>query len=288
MPSLGESNRRDRIVSTPVPCYAPFMIRKSHFQFVRLAFLIVLVMATLLPATSSADGNANEDLYRKLLNAADTGETALITRLNEQARLLGWGRADKTHFTGNLRVIKSVEETGSQAENTIYLLRKLTGELFILSVPANPSERNEDADSPYAGLDGISGNKMIFNVSTFHATIDGQTYPFARLTSRPEQMKLDRIFKISIILMLFFVMVGMGMTLTFKEFTLVFRQPRGIILGELLQFGLMPFIAMCLGHLLGFYEQYPFIFVGMILITAIPGGVTSNLMTYYAKGGFRQ
>jgi len=241
-------------------------------------------MATLLPATSSADGNANEDLYRKLLNAADTGETALITRLNEQARHLGWGRADKTHFTGNLRVIKSVEETGSQAENTIYLLRKLTGELFILSVPANPSERNEDADSPYAGLDGISGNKMIFNVSTFHATIDGQTYPFARLTSRPEQMKLDRIFKISIILMLFFVMVGMGMTLTFKEFTLVFRQPRGIILGELLQFGLMPFIAMCLGHLLGFYEQYPFIFVGMILITAIPGGVTSNLMTYYAKG----
>ena len=41
---------------------------------------------------------------------------------------------------------------------------------------------------------------------------------------------------------------------------------------------------MCLGHLLGFYQQYPFIFVGMILITAIPGGVTSNLMTYYAKG----
>jgi BASS family bile acid:Na+ symporter len=46
----------------------------------------------------------------------------------------------------------------------------------------------------------------------------------------------------------------------------------------------MPFLAMCLGRLLGFHEQYPFIFVGMILITAIPGGVTSNLMTYYAKG----
>jgi len=41
---------------------------------------------------------------------------------------------------------------------------------------------------------------------------------------------------------------------------------------------------MCLGHLLGFYELYPFIFVGMILITATPGGVISNLMTYYAKG----
>jgi len=46
----------------------------------------------------------------------------------------------------------------------------------------------------------------------------------------------------------------------------------------------MPLMAMLLGRVLGFYEAYPFIFVGMILITAIPGGVTSNLMTYYAKG----
>jgi BASS family bile acid:Na+ symporter len=84
--------------------------------------------------------------------------------------------------------------------------------------------------------------------------------------------------------MLFFVMVGMGLTLTFKDFALVFTKPRGIILGEILQFGFMPLMAMAIGHLLGFYQQYPFIFVGMILITAIPGGVTSNLMTYYAKG----
>jgi len=76
----------------------------------------------------------------------------------------------------------------------------------------------------------------------------------------------------------------MGMTLTFKDFARVFTKPRGIILGEILQFGFMPFLAMCLGRLLGFYDQYPFIFVGMILITATPGGVTSNLMTYYAKG----
>ena len=125
---------------------------------------------------------------------------------------------------------------------------------------------------------------MVFNAMTMYAKIDGETYRFAKLISSPEQTKLDRIFKISIILMLFFVMVGMGMTLTFKEFTLVFAKPRGIILGEILQFGFMPFLAMCLGHLLGFYEHYPFIFVGMILITATPGGVTSNLMTYYAKG----
>ena len=76
----------------------------------------------------------------------------------------------------------------------------------------------------------------------------------------------------------------MGLTLTIKDFALVFTNPRGIILGELLQFGLMPLIAFGLGHLFGYYEAYPFVFVGMILVMVTPGGVTSNLMTYYAKG----
>jgi BASS family bile acid:Na+ symporter len=84
--------------------------------------------------------------------------------------------------------------------------------------------------------------------------------------------------------MLFFVMIGMGLTLTLEEFALVFKKPRGIIVGEILQFGIMPLLAFGLGYVMGFYEYFPFIFVGMILITAIPGGVTSNLMTYYAKG----
>ncbi len=84
--------------------------------------------------------------------------------------------------------------------------------------------------------------------------------------------------------MLFFVMVGMGMTLTVDDFTLLFKHPKGIIVGEILQFGIMPLLAVGLGYLMGFHTSYPFIFVGMVLITAIPGGVTSNLMTYYAKG----
>jgi BASS family bile acid:Na+ symporter len=46
----------------------------------------------------------------------------------------------------------------------------------------------------------------------------------------------------------------------------------------------MPLIAAGFGYLLGFHANYPYIYVGMILITATPGGVTSNLMTHYAKG----
>jgi BASS family bile acid:Na+ symporter len=261
------------------------MIQKYIFQPVQWIVISFMFIALSLPVTGFANDGADEAIYRKLSAIAiGKGDSSLFDRLNNHSRNMDWNRADETKFVGNLRIIKSIREETAGNEARIYLLRKLSGELYILSLPVDPSARAEGTDSLYAGLDGISGDKMMFNIKTAHATIDGEAYKFAKLTAAPEQMKLDRIFKICIILMLFFVMVGMGMTLTSKEFALVFTKPRGIILGQILQFGFMPFLAMCLGRLLGFYEQYPFIFVGMILITAIPGGVTSNLMTYYAKG----
>jgi len=261
------------------------MWQKHSFQPVQWIVASLLMIAIWLPATGFADDGSDEALYRKLSGiASGKGDRTLFDRLNNNSRNMDWDGARETEFVGNLRIVKSIGEKTGGSDARIYLLRKLSGELYILSLPADPSAMAENGDSPYADLDEISGNKMAFNVKTMHTMFDGEAYKFAKLVSAPEQMKLDRIFKICIILMLFFVMVGMGMTLTLKEFSLVFIKPRGIILGEILQFGLMPFLAMCLGHLLGFYEQYPFIFVGMILITSIPGGVTSNLMTYYAKG----
>jgi len=261
------------------------MLQKHSFQAVRWILVFFMMMALSLPVVCLANDGSDEALYRKLSGIAiGKGDSSLFDRLNNNSRNMAWEGAAETEFVGNLRVLKTIREETTGSDARIYLLRKLSGELYILSLPADPSAREEGADSFYAGLDEFPGNKMVFSVKTLQATVNGETYKFAQLAARPEQMKLDRIFKVCIILMLFFVMVGMGMTLTVKEFALIFIKPRGIILGEILQFGLMPFLAMCLGRLLGFYEQYPFIFVGMILITAIPGGVTSNLMTYYAKG----
>ncbi len=84
--------------------------------------------------------------------------------------------------------------------------------------------------------------------------------------------------------MLFFVMLGMGLTLTMKDFKIVFQKPKGMLTGAILQWAVMPLVAVGLGRMLGFYDAYPFVFVGMVLIAVSPGGVTSNLMTYYAKG----
>jgi BASS family bile acid:Na+ symporter len=261
------------------------MFKKCGFQPALWIVVSFMMIAISLPAKGFANNGSDEALYQRLSEiGTGKGDSSLFDILNNNSRNLDWDRADETEFVGNLRIIKIISEETAGNEARIYLLRKLSGELYILSLPEDPSTRAKDANSPYAGLDEISGNKMVFNVKTMQATIDDDVYKFVKLIAGPEQMKLDRIFKISIILMLFFVMVGMGMTLTFKEFALVFIKPRGIILGEILQFGFMPFLAMCLGRLLGFYDQYPFVFVGMILITTIPSGVTSNLMTYYAKG----
>jgi BASS family bile acid:Na+ symporter len=261
------------------------MMRTCCSQTVRWIVAALVIVFLWLTGTAFANDDSHAALYRKLAGIA-TGkdDISLFDKLNSESRRLDWDRADESEFVGNLRILKSTRKDAAGNAVGIYLLRKLNGELYILSIPSDPSARAEDAESLYAGLDGISGNKMEFTVKTMQAMVAGSTYPFAKFSAAPEQLMLDRLFKIFIILMLFFVMVGMGMTLTTKEFALVFSKPRGIILGQILQFGFMPFLAMCMGHLLGFYEQYPFIFVGMILITAIPGGVTSNLMTYYARG----
>ena len=247
--------------------------------------LFVLFFVLIPQASLHAEGKSGEDLYKQLSGIAKgKGDNQLFESLNTESRKLNWDKSTEMEFIGNLRILKLEISKSVQNPQTIYLLRKLSGELFILSLPEDPSMLMEGANSFYAGLDKMYENKMVFTVRTRIGEIKSQTYAFAMLTAAPQQVLLDKIFKICIILMLFFVMVGIGMTLTFKDFALVFTKPRGIILGQILQFGLMPLLAMCLGHLLGFYEQYPFVYVGMILITAIPGGVTSNLMTYYAKG----
>ena len=234
------------------------MLTKCRFHSVQLIVVSFLIAAISLPVMGFAKEGSDEALYRKLSGIAlGKGDSTLFDKLNNDIRNMDWDRAHETTFVGNLRILKNIHEETLESESRIYLLRQLRGELYVLSLPADPSARAEGADSLYAGLDGISGNKMVFNVRTMHALIDGQAYKVAKLISAPEQTKLDRIFKISIILMLFFVMVGMGMTLTFREFTLVFKKPRGIILGEILQFGFMPFLAMCLGTPAGLLRALP-------------------------------
>ncbi len=249
------------------------IVKKGKTVVLGIPAAFALIVMLFAPSMATAD----EDLYRRLSQAArGAGDATLLTKLNNAARAADWDRSVESEFEGNLRYLKPDAKTGVEG---LYMVRNITGELHVLAVPETGK-----ADPNYDNIEGLMESKLIFKVGIVKGAVDGVEYSFARFTERPKQLLLDRIFKISIVLMLFFVMVGMGLTLTMNDFKLVVQKPMGIITGALLQWAVMPLVAVGLGRILGFYEAYPFIFVGMVLITASPGGVTSNLMTYYAKG----
>ena len=82
-------------------------------------------------------------------------------------------------------------------------------------------------------------------------------------------------------IMMMAIMLGMGASLTFKDFRIAFRKPQGIAVGLLCQYGIMPFLGYALAVALGLP---PALAIGVILIGCMPGGTTSNIFTYFSKG----
>lgn len=77
------------------------------------------------------------------------------------------------------------------------------------------------------------------------------------------------------------VMFGMGMTLKLRDFKLVFQRPRDVFIGVLAQFTIMPLLAWCLAKAFGLPPELA---AGVILVGTCPGGTSSNVMTYLARG----
>ena len=84
-----------------------------------------------------------------------------------------------------------------------------------------------------------------------------------------------------ITLLLGIVMFGMGMTLKLNDFKLIVKYPKGVIIGVVSQFVIMPLLAFALAKI---FNLAPEIAVGVILVGCCPGGTSSNVMTYLAKG----
>ncbi|MFM7705900.1 MAG: bile acid:sodium symporter, partial [Rubrivivax sp.] len=81
--------------------------------------------------------------------------------------------------------------------------------------------------------------------------------------------------------MMALIMLGMGASLTFRDFLIAFRKPKGVLVGLLCQYGIMPFLGYALAIALGLP---PALAVGLILMGCMPGGTTSNIFTYFSKG----
>jgi predicted Na+-dependent transporter len=68
-------------------------------------------------------------------------------------------------------------------------------------------------------------------------------------------------------LMIFVIMLGMGASLTIDDFRAVARKPRGVLIGFISQFGLMPFIAFSLATILNFHPAFA---IALILSDVFP------------------
>lgn len=78
-----------------------------------------------------------------------------------------------------------------------------------------------------------------------------------------------------------FIMFSVGLELTFDDFKRVIIQPKDFVIGAISQMILLPALAF---GLLSVWTIEPALAVGVMIIAACPGGVTSNLMTYLARG----
>ena len=77
------------------------------------------------------------------------------------------------------------------------------------------------------------------------------------------------------------IMLGLGLGLTIQDFTRVAKQPKDFLVGLICQLILLPIIAFILIKILNTPMELA---LGVMIIAAAPGGVTSNVLTKFAKG----
>ncbi len=77
------------------------------------------------------------------------------------------------------------------------------------------------------------------------------------------------------------IMLGLGMGLTTQDFLRVIKTPKDFMVGLISQLIILPIVAFVLIKFLG---TSPEIALGVMIIAAAPGGITSNIMTKFANG----
>jgi len=77
------------------------------------------------------------------------------------------------------------------------------------------------------------------------------------------------------------IMFGMGASLTTSDFKRVLLRPRDVGVGVVAQYGIMPFLGFALAKIFGLD---PILAAGVVLVGSCPGGTSSNVITYLARG----
>ena len=77
------------------------------------------------------------------------------------------------------------------------------------------------------------------------------------------------------------IMLGLGLGLSVKDFTRILRVPKDFFVGFFSQLIILPIVALGVALILDLPTP---IAVGLMIIAAAPGGVTSNVLTKFANG----
>ncbi|MEA3462858.1 MAG: bile acid:sodium symporter family protein [Bacteroidota bacterium] len=90
----------------------------------------------------------------------------------------------------------------------------------------------------------------------------------------------DFELKATIVPLLQIIMFGMGSQMSFRDFAGVVKMPKGVLLGLVCQFTIMPIIGFTIATSFGFPPE---IAAGIILVGSSPSGLASNVMSFIAK-----
>lgn len=83
-----------------------------------------------------------------------------------------------------------------------------------------------------------------------------------------------------IVPLLMLIMFGMGTAMSIQDFVRVIKMPKGVLIGVLCQFTIMPLVGFAIVKL---FEFPPEIAAGIILVGCSPSGLASNVMSYIAN-----
>ncbi|MCF2857205.1 bile acid:sodium symporter family protein [Pseudoalteromonas sp. SMS1] len=89
------------------------------------------------------------------------------------------------------------------------------------------------------------------------------------------------LIEIGLPIALILIMMGVGLSLTTHDFARVLKQPKSFFIGAACQLFLLPLMAIAVIAITGLSTELA---IGLFILALCPGGTTSNLYTYLAKG----
>jgi BASS family bile acid:Na+ symporter len=119
-------------------------------------------------------------------------------------------------------------------------------------------------------------------------TMKGFSYTLWIFTAVAASMFYPRYFasvgefqlKKLIVPLLQIIMFGMGSQMSFKDFSGVIKMPKGVIIGVISHYMIMPLVGFGIAHIFHFPPE---IAAGIILIGCVPSGLASNVMSFLAR-----